>query len=904
MQENKDIQIASLTRAQLLGLAEETLENYLKEGKESDRKFFADLIVQLNSIDKNKKQKRERNSLVDEFFKKVKSDNLKEDEDAFIYLFPYNSPRMVAKYQRLLEKSSEESDKRIYNEIISKDVNPEDTQKARDRQSKKILIPFIKAGRFFRKIGRYIIWLHLVVSGFTKGSSKRWRRLINRDKDEEYGFSSKELRFAHRRGFSAVTVKHLGITKDNFKDYISEKEYYYNSDINGIFRKWVNDRVTSKKVLKPFVDYFPEYYYHIYYKYDELTVISLKKEAENEKASLDDVISCIEEKGKVILRQCQGIKSAVLSFEDGNYFIGGKETSKKELRDFLLKRRGFCIVTEYIDTAGADEEIKDENSDSLHFLVFNKHGDNPEFGNIFISLNHTPQEFKGNYFEDEEVTEEGLGEIDSDLKTFISIDKESGKYKNRVSIVGDELVENKDSKVEGQVPHFEEMKSLIFDICKFIPEIEYFGVKIIPTKDSFKIVGFDNFPTYLSFEKLDDELTAFIKSKTIIKRKKFRSIALRWHKFYLVIEKFTWKIISKLFARPGFRPLTYRKWRRTRRADLWSLNGISLKDKKWAYKHGFLSYRIPQYGITKENYKEFIPDYDFRWLRQINNKYRTWCEDKITLKYILSEYNQFFPEYYYHICLRNGELCIIRLMDCPDYCTSDFDSIFRLVEEKGVLSLKPQSGSQGRGFYRFSFEDGKYYLNYEEATKEEVLEILQDGNAQYLVTEYILQHPVINNIYSGSVNTLRIIVFKQDGITPQIGNAYMRIGSSETGAVDNVSQGGMVAQVDIETGRLFNGKMIHDNIIEPCEYHPDTGTKIECNLPNWDIVKKYIVELAKLMPQLEFFGFDVAITEDGFKIPEINRSPDYPKIEDYSKDTINYLISKANHKKRALNIKD
>ena len=48
---------------------------------------------------------------------------------------------------------------------------------------------------------------------------------------------------------------------------------------------------------------------------------------------------------------------------------------------------------------------------------------------------------------------------------------------------------------------------------------------------------------------------------------------------------------------------------------------------------------------------------------------------------------------------------------------------------------------------------------------------------------------------------------------------------------------------------------------------------------------------------MEYFGFDVAVTEDGIKLPEINRFPDYPKIEKLSPETMKYLLKKLDEKK-------
>ena len=332
--------------------------------------------------------------------------------------------------------------------------------------------------------------------------------------------------------------------------------------------------------------------------------------------------------------------------------------------------------------------------------------------------------------------------------------------------------------------------------------------------------------------------------------------------------------------------------------DLTTNKETTLKQKLWAYRHGFLSYRLLQYGITKENYGEYISDFEYKWLRHINPKYRKWMEDKITVKYVCSDFNQFFPEYYYHIICKNGNNKVISMMDLPEGYTNEFEDIFRLVQEKGVLALKPDEGSHGDGFYKFTYENGKYQLNYRDATKQQVLDILEDINNQYLVTEYINMCDELKRVYDGSVNTVRMIVFKKDGKNPQVGNAYVRFGSKKTGAVDNVGAGGMTATIDVETGRFHDAKIVLHNSIEDCPVHPDTGVPIEGYLPHWEQVKADVLAVTKSIKQLEWFGVDLAVTNDGIKFPEINRFPDYPAVEKYTKPTREYLLMKLAGKKR------
>ena len=182
-----------------------------------------------------------------------------------------------------------------------------------------------------------------------------------------------------------------------------------------------------------------------------------------------------------------------------------------------------------------------------------------------------------------------------------------------------------------------------------------------------------------------------------------------------------------------------------------------------------------------------------------------------------------------------------------------------------------------------------------------MLGILEDPANQYLVTEYIQMHHAIKRIYPGSVNTVRFIVFKRDGRTPQIGAAYLRIGTSATGGVDNLAAGGIAAEVDVETGRFGNALMldgVNQGNLVPCPVHPDTKVPIEGVLPRWEETRALVLDIARSISQIEYFGFDVAITEDGIKIPEINRFPDFPRIVKLSPAANEYLLYQLSRKKR------
>ena len=436
--------------------------------------------------------------------------------------------------------------------------------------------------------------------------------------------------------------------------------------------------------------------------------------------------------------------------------------------------------------------------------------------------------------------------------------------------------------------NFRRLEEELSKLCLYTPQLEFFAADIIPISDSFKIIRMYSNPDYPACDEgFSMGINNYLKSHLQVKKNSFSQVEY---------EQEQWEFKSRY--PDGFYPYLETTFFSEYLTDLKFNNKASICQELWALERGFKPYRLEQYGINESNQKDFISDLEYEYLGHINNKYRTWFEDKITIKYILNDFNECMPAYYYLIAPKNGKNRIISMMDCPlDYNLerlASYDDVFRLVREREILALKPDEGTHGAGFFKFTYADGKYYLNGKESSEEKVITLLSDVSNQYLITEFIRQHPDIARIYSGSVNTARITVFKKDGKSAQIGNGYMRFGTSETGGVDNIGAGGLGVDLDILTGYYSNA--IKRNM-ESCPNHPDTGVLIEGYLPNWDDVVETILKIAESMPEIEYMGFDVAFTEDGIKLPEINRFPDFPKINKLTPTTMDYLLYKLQKKK-------
>ncbi|MDD4159789.1 MAG: sugar-transfer associated ATP-grasp domain-containing protein [Synergistaceae bacterium] len=312
-----------------------------------------------------------------------------------------------------------------------------------------------------------------------------------------------------------------------------------------------------------------------------------------------------------------------------------------------------------------------------------------------------------------------------------------------------------------------------------------------------------------------------------------------------------------------------RKWIMMIYRDAKRNKTCSAGQKIWAYRHGFLSRRIDQVGLNSKNLSRFLSDYDYMRLFPINGKFVFWIDDKLTTKYVLSKYSDCMPEYYFHL-LKGNPNKILKLMDCPDGLSSDIGSILKLLKAKEQLALKPVSGAFGSGFTKLGFKSLRYTVNDKEIDENGICELLLSKNG-FIITEYVEMHEELKRIYPCSLNTIRLKVVNENGDDPFIGEGAIKFGTKRSGFVDNISSGGISCWINIKTG-YFNGgfEITKNKEFLKHTVHPDTGMRLEGIMPNWQLLQDGILKICRHIPQIEYMGFDVAVTADGFKIIEIN----------------------------------
>lgn len=656
------------------------------------------------------------------------------------------------------------------------------------------------------------------------------------------------------RGFTFATADEWfyleSIKKYKRKNNIgmSDKDIFSLLPFDAKFDKLFGDVLSTSYALDKHPELLPEQYYILLTRDGGQLILPLRPGLAQ---SMDGIVSLIRKKGNVLVRRASNsvkTREHICRFDGESFFFDEKPLDEIGMREKLEKLPSGTIITELVKTDFAP---------TLHLAFLNR-GDGPEL--LFSVLTEAQKGCAKNWY----TQNRELSSVDED-----------GNYAG------------------GRIESFPDIEKMLCGIAAEFNELEYMSFALRLTDGGFKILRVDTGADLTYLENLNDKTAEFIRFK---RARKPRFVGFK--RAMTIIDRYLWSFRAK---RRGFMDYMYRGWKRALREDMHD-KYTTAAEKKWAHERGFLSYHIKQYGLTEDNWRDCLSDRDYKWLRPLNNEYRKLLWDKVTLRYCLDKYRRYLPEYYYHIVPRNGKTELLKMPDCPEYLPRSLDGLLELLRERKLLAMKPTVGSHGIGFYRLGFDGERYTVNGEEKTGSEMLTFFASLNDYYNISEYIVMHSALRKIYSEIACTVRIMVINRSGLDPVIENAYFRIGTKSTGFTDNIGSGGVFAYVDEKTGFFHDAEVIKEHVISRCPLHPDTGASIEGYLPHWDEVLSVIPEVCRYISPLEYLGFDVVITDSGFKILEINTHQDLHRYPTYNENVHAYFAHKLELKRAGKNL--
>ena len=174
------------------------------------------------------------------------------------------------------------------------------------------------------------------------------------------------------------------------------------------------------------------------------------------------------------------------------------------------------------------------------------------------------------------------------------------------------------------------------------------------------------------------------------------------------------------------------------------------------------------------------------------------------------------------------------------------DEFEQFLIGKEEIIAKPVDGNGGTGVEKISVDSTDMRTLYERLK----------NNKQYLVEEVIKQHKNLQELYPGSVNTLRMFTFSINGKAYLL-QSLLKIGNG--GVIDNFSGGGMYTFTN-EKGQVLVPAIDKDD--HYYGKHPITKKQIiGFQVPHFEEAKVLVEKAALEIPEVAYIGWDVAITD-------------------------------------------
>lgn len=143
------------------------------------------------------------------------------------------------------------------------------------------------------------------------------------------------------------------------------------------------------------------------------------------------------------------------------------------------------------------------------------------------------------------------------------------------------------------------------------------------------------------------------------------------------------------------------------------------------------------------------------------------------------------------------------------------------------------------------------------------------SNKQYLIEDTLIQNQYLNKINPAAVNNVRLITLLKDNeVYVLFKTLRINAGSEE-----------VISCHDIYMTLADDGTVLGNVVDDECNIyakHPVTNFEFKnAKIPNMEKAIKLVKDAAKLVPEMRYVGWDVAITEKGAAIIEGNNYPSF-----------------------------
>lgn len=298
----------------------------------------------------------------------------------------------------------------------------------------------------------------------------------------------------------------------------------------------------------------------------------------------------------------------------------------------------------------------------------------------------------------------------------------------------------------------------------------------------------------------------------------------------------------------------------------YEMRNMPEQEKTWYIEHGYNPAKKYFCGVTPDNYKKYISDFEFYATSSYKNIHsHMWFDNKLNTYYLLKPFSEFLPKHYYY-----AKAGVIYPLDVNNKCNVSSKEIVELVKTKKEIAAKKILGGHGEGFYKLEYSNGVFLANDKESTESDLRGLINELDG-YIITDFVKPAKYLREIGGeDAFGVIRAMVIYDDVDGPQFERLMLRLGTSKSG---HTQAGHDYLYIGIDENGSFMDPLIElsDYEFKKTDVHPDTGKPLLGNsLRNLDKLKSIVKAISGYLPTTPYLILDIIPTDDSFLILEIN----------------------------------
>lgn len=208
-------------------------------------------------------------------------------------------------------------------------------------------------------------------------------------------------------------------------------------------------------------------------------------------------------------------------------------------------------------------------------------------------------------------------------------------------------------------------------------------------------------------------------------------------------------------------------------------------------------------------------------------------------------------------------------------CAGDLAGVLRILKTKGVQScvIKTTESSHGDNVWvikSIDYQDNDAILTRFDGQQLTLSSVL--GDEALIFESVVHQTAQFSAFNASSVNTVRFMTALYPDGSAKVIATFMKIGRDGR-CVDNAGGGGNVdVCVDVATGEIRHAIQFDGwRHVQDIDCHPDSGNPLNgVVIEKWEGIKAEVIRFQQAFPYCKVAGWDIAITDEGPVVIEVN----------------------------------